>query len=335
MLKIRTAVTSDAKSIANVHINSWRTIYRELIPDSVLENLSLEKREQEWQAWLASGTRAWVAEMDDNVIGFVSICPSRDEDADPQSVAEISAIYLLPEYWRKGIGKQLCQVVFDEIRINGFKTITLWVLEANTIAINFYESMGFNPTNDVAIDHIGCQNLQVIRYKKILSSNYLFSTERLGFKLLEPQDISYLASLESDPIVKKFFPSRGKNKAETAIMISRFINNYKTKGLPYFLLFDKQNNEFIGRAGFGPFEANEVEVGYVLHQKYWGKGLATETLAILIHWAKEHINADYLIALTPIDHLASQRVMEKCGMQYYKNELHKGEECKFYRIKLK
>lgn len=41
-----------------------------------------------------------------------------------------------------------------------------------------------------------------------------------------------------------------------------------------------------------------------------------------------------IIAFAPEEHLASQRVMQKCGMQFYKQDLGHGVKCHFYRMKL-
>jgi len=163
---IRLAVEADANQIANVHVLSWQAIYCGHIPDHVLSNLSIEKRTQEWLERLQAGVIAWVLELDNKIIGFVSICPTRDADDDPQYVAEISAIYLLPEFWRKGLGQQLCQVVFDNVSNTHFKQITVWVLEGNNQARHFYETVGFFETGDVETDHIGCESLRVVRYRK-------------------------------------------------------------------------------------------------------------------------------------------------------------------------
>ena len=45
---IREANLDDAKGIAKVHVDSWRTTYKNIIPDEYLNNLSYEKREQLW-----------------------------------------------------------------------------------------------------------------------------------------------------------------------------------------------------------------------------------------------------------------------------------------------
>lgn len=142
-----------------------------------------------------------------------------------------------------------------------------------------------------------------------------------------------MEELENDPDVKQFFPDGGRDRAKTEDMIKRFISAYKEKGLPCFLLFDLESDEFIGRAGFGITETGNTEVGYVLHKKFWGKGYASEAVRTLLKYAREHIDVDYIIAYADVGNIGSTRVMEKCGMNYYKNDIAKGIECRFYQIK--
>lgn len=99
-------------------------------------------------------------------------------------------------------------------------------------------------------------------------------------------------------------------------------------------MFNNNTNEFIGRCGFGLVATGEIEIGYVLHKKFWGQGYATEAVCALLEWAKNNINAEYVIAFAPLEHEASQRVMQKCGMQYYKTDFGHSVSCKFYRIKI-
>jgi ribosomal-protein-alanine N-acetyltransferase len=163
--------------------------------------------------------------------------------------------------------------------------------------------------------------------------NYSIQTNRLGLRLLEARDILYLGELENDPVVKQFFPDGPRDRAKTENMIKRFIAAYEEQGLPCFLLFDLESDEFIGRAGFGITETGDTEAGYVLHKKFWGKGYASEAVQALLKYAREHIDVDYIIAYADIRNTGSTRVMEKCGMSYYKNDIAKGIECRFYRIK--
>ena len=107
----------------------------------------------------------------------------------------------------------------------------------------------------------------------------------------------------------------------------------KKKDCLALLCLIANQGEFIGRCGFGPVETGEIEVGYLLHKKFCRQGYASEALAVLLEWARKNIKMDYIIAFAPVEHIASQRVMQKCGMEYYKNDIAKGVACCFYRIK--
>jgi RimJ/RimL family protein N-acetyltransferase len=56
-------------------------------------------------------------------------------------------------------------------------------------------------------------------------------------------------------------------------------------------MFEIASGEFVGRGGFGSING-EVEVGHLLHKKYWSKGYATEALSALLEWAKENIKTE-------------------------------------------
>jgi hypothetical protein len=48
MLTIRPARPGDETAIARVHVDSWRTTYRGIMPDDVLAGQSVERRERQW-----------------------------------------------------------------------------------------------------------------------------------------------------------------------------------------------------------------------------------------------------------------------------------------------
>ena len=102
-INIRLAKTADAEQIATCHVLSWQKIYRGHIPDSVLDSLSVKEREQKWHDLLNNNVKVLVIERDNQIIGFASLCPSRDKDTEPKNCGEISAIYLNPNAWRQGL----------------------------------------------------------------------------------------------------------------------------------------------------------------------------------------------------------------------------------------
>lgn len=168
MVHVRRAVSSDARAIAKIHVSSWQVIYRGHIPDNVLDNLSIDEREKLWNTLLENNVGIIVLEENDDLVGFVSFCPSRDDDADPVKSAEISAIYLNPRRWRNGFGKLLCNAAIDDLRKSGYTEVTLWVLDKNQQARQFYEKMGFINSTEIKIDERDGYTLNEIRYRKII-----------------------------------------------------------------------------------------------------------------------------------------------------------------------
>lgn len=165
-------------------------------------------------------------------------------------------------------------------------------------------------------------------------NKYLFYTKHLGIRFIAETDEKYLKIIDKDRVVKKFFPEGTLSDVEIREFIHECLVSCKTENLPCLVIFQVKDDDFVGEAYFGQLETGEYKVGYLIHQKYWNKGYATEILKALLSWAKKNIDTDYIIAYADKDNTASFRVMEKCGMVYYKDGKHLGMDCHFYRIKI-
>lgn len=166
-MKIRDPTAADARAVAEVHVRSWQAAYRGLMPDDFLDSLSVEDREREWRAWLASPPPregGLVAEEDGKVLGFVRFGPSRDEGG-RQDAGEVYAIYVVPEAFRTGTGRELFARASRMLRERGFTEATLWVLEANERARHFYEAAGWRPDGAVSTERMDCLRMPTVRYR--------------------------------------------------------------------------------------------------------------------------------------------------------------------------
>jgi GNAT superfamily N-acetyltransferase len=138
---IRIATPEDAERIAEIQVESWRAAYRGILPGEYLDGLDVSKRTQLWKKFSGDmQAPLLVAEESDQIIGFCHLIRSRDPDA--ERAAEIAAIYLDPMHWRKGYGRKLCSTALSFSADQGFERVTLWVLEDNSPARRFYETMG-------------------------------------------------------------------------------------------------------------------------------------------------------------------------------------------------
>ncbi len=166
---VRPAVIDDAQAIAEIHVRSWQAAYRGLIPSAFLDALSIEQRTGAWRQRLegdASGTL--VAEEGGAVLGWASICASRDDDT-RSSTGELWAIYVAPGQWRRGVGQRLWTDAEGGLRRAGYSEVTVWVLQDNAPAIAFYRTNGF--VADAGIEKtasIGGAALVEIRLRKRL-----------------------------------------------------------------------------------------------------------------------------------------------------------------------
>lgn len=168
-----------------------------------------------------------------------------------------------------------------------------------------------------------------------MSGDYLFTSARLGYRLCQASDYANLLKLDTDPEVRSFFPMGVATPEEIKTRTQKYQDDFAERGYGIFIMEELTTGEFVGRCGFGQLGADQIEVGYVLMKKFWGKGFASEALAALLEWANTHMTIDSIIAFAPINHLASQRVMQKCGMQFEKTAEMYGVECAFYKISLR
>jgi GNAT superfamily N-acetyltransferase len=151
--KIRKAVLSDAKGVAKVHVDSWKTTYANMVSDDYLSNLTYESREQLWLNIIPNGG-VYVAEnRDGKVIGFSSGGKERSGEYNGFD-GELYAIYLLKDYQGKGIGKALVKPIIDEIRGVGLNSLLVFVLEDNPACL-FYENLGGRRIDTVEVDIAG------------------------------------------------------------------------------------------------------------------------------------------------------------------------------------
>jgi ribosomal protein S18 acetylase RimI-like enzyme len=142
-VNIRPAIPADAPAIAAIQVAAWRAAYRGHMPDAALDELDVSAGSLMWGKLLQSDHAITVAEVDGQTVAFCCVVPSRDPDHNPDSDAEISAIYVYPNHWRRGAGRALCTAAFAAAADSAFGAIALWVLATNAPAIRFYETMGF------------------------------------------------------------------------------------------------------------------------------------------------------------------------------------------------
>lgn len=148
-----------ASTVSHIYALSWKTAYRNIVPQAYLDDLSLER----WTPFLENSPEDGFAIKDHGELAAISYIGSAKDTA-MQGWGEIRSIYVLPQHFYKGYGKKLLSFVLSELRNNGFEKVYLWVLEDNMQARNFYERNGFAANGDKENMTIGGKDLVKIRY---------------------------------------------------------------------------------------------------------------------------------------------------------------------------
>ncbi len=139
----RSATLADAPGITRVHIESWRTTYRGIIPDAYLATMSYEHRQQNWlQRFGDFETPTYTYVAVDSTGRLVGFCGGgMEREGDPFYQSELYAIYLLEEVQRRGIGRRLMHMLAARLIQERMRSMLARVLAANP-ACQFYEALG-------------------------------------------------------------------------------------------------------------------------------------------------------------------------------------------------
>ena len=85
-------------------------------------------------------------------VGFIKIKTTLDTKVSIENAVELEKIYLLPKYKGMGIGKLALQEIINKVIAQGKKNLFLGVINTNTAAIAFYESLGFKFHSKTKLD---------------------------------------------------------------------------------------------------------------------------------------------------------------------------------------
>ena len=162
----RPATQADVPAIAAVQIRSWQAAYRGSVPQGYLDALDVDAEISRRQDRPLDGQH--VAESGGTVVGWLHVGPYRADEGEAvpgPSCGEVGAIYALPEFWGRGVGRRLLAYGLGELRRLGLSPVLLWVLVANERARRFYERAGFHADGPVVGFEVGGATLPEMRYR--------------------------------------------------------------------------------------------------------------------------------------------------------------------------
>lgn len=265
-----------------------------------------------------------------------------------QKNEEVEVSYTLhKKHWGRGYATELAKIFikwgFDKFHLNRIVACC----EPNNIASsNVMKKCGMQCQGKYLYN--GKNKCDIYRINNIIIRTDNFYLR--PFHKKDDFDLSY--NLWNDEDVLKSMECKPCTKADIQKKLTRYELWMNKLGFTNFAVFAKDSNDFVGSCGMSLFHDpdndrnplhgsnlnkylnRDIELGYVLHKKYWGKGYATELAKACVNFVfSTDSSIKRIVAVTVPSNTASQNVLLKTGFKFGKEIVSKeyGKE-NFYII---
>jgi RimJ/RimL family protein N-acetyltransferase len=163
----------------------------------------------------------------------------------------------------------------------------------------------------------------------------MHETARMRLVPWQPDDWLLLRPIATDPEVMRYI-SDGEPWLDerTREFVGRQITHFDRLGYCLWKLLLKETSAMIGFCGLQPLDGTaETEIGWWLARGAWGQGLATEAARTALQDGFERARLARIVAVALAANRASIHVMEKLGMKYEREMIHRGFEVVLYAVK--
>lgn len=158
-----------------------------------------------------------------------------------------------------------------------------------------------------------------MKIEEIFGTFPLLETERLILRKITIEDIEDMFEYGSNEEVTKYVTwEPHQTLADTNAFIEFALNQYEKNDIAPWGIEYKENGKLIGTIDFVSWQPQHkiAEIGYVISQDYWGKGIATEAANEVIAFGFNKMDLVRIQARCFVENFGSERVMEKTGMSF-------------------
>ena len=139
---IRLMEMGDLEVIGEIVNKNWKDTYSAYVNPELLSDVGCEKRKQEIEEELISGSLMnYVYEDEGTVKALLTF--GKTADADKPDAFEIWRIYVSHDSQGKGIGRMLLEFAERQAAASGFREIVIWAFKENGKAVSFYQKSGY------------------------------------------------------------------------------------------------------------------------------------------------------------------------------------------------
>lgn len=149
----------------------------------------------------------------------------------------------------------------------------------------------------------------------------MLETARLHLRHVELRDADLFIELLNDPAFIRYVADRGvrTNEQAVAYLEEKILPSYKKHGFGFYVAELKETGEPIGICGLVKRETlDDVDVGFSMLRKFWGRGYATEAAAAVMDYGRTALGLPRVVAIAASENTNSINVLKKLGLRFEK-----------------
>ncbi|MTE27755.1 GNAT family N-acetyltransferase [Winogradskyella ouciana] len=166
--------------------------------------------------------------------------------------------------------------------------------------------------------------------------NIKLETKRLILRPINENDAQNFYEMDSNPKVHIYLGNNPVTSIkQSKSKIEGVLQQYKDFGVGRLAMEKKDTGEFIGWSGL-KFERelrkefDYYDLGYRLKEKFWGNGYATEAAIASLDYGFNDLKLKEICAAADVNHIASNTILKKIGMQPSGTFEYEGDLCNWY-----
>jgi len=148
----------------------------------------------------------------------------------------------------------------------------------------------------------------------------ILETERLILRPHGIEDFDDLAAMWADPEVVRYISGVPSTAEASWSRLLRYIGHWQALGFGYWAVILRDTGAYAGDVGFADYKrmiepdlGAVPEAGWVLSPAVHGRGVATEAVRCIHHWAEAQTKWARTCCIFDPDHKVSQKVAVKLG----------------------
>lgn len=250
-----------------------------------------------------------VATSSGEVVGTGTLVPTAERRA------EVVRMSVARNRRGSGIGTLLLSHLLQLADERGVVEVCLETTSSWSSAVRFYLQRGFRKTHEQnGNTHFVCK-IGLHEAPRLAE----LTTARLTIRPMTLADAEFIRGLLNEPSWLRFIGDRGVRTLEDArsYILAGPIDMYARLGIGFCMVQTRESGEPLGICGLAKRDyLDDIDLGFALLPRYWGRGYAIESASEVLRDAKERMKLRRIVATTRPDNVASQGLLERLGFQF-------------------